>query len=110
MASLLVTRRASGRSSPISRGGCPAGVTLDVAAELLYPISNACKFTPAGGKLTISTKLIIPQLPPGPDGSDTSETAGEDGRDSRPQSVASLHVPPPQGADRECSNRHLGLQ
>ncbi|EED83763.1 hypothetical hybrid sensor histidine kinase [Postia placenta Mad-698-R] len=66
--------------------------------------SNACKFTPAGGKLTISTKLIIPQLPPGPDGSDTSETAGEDGRDSRPQSVASLHVPPPQGADQKQTN------
>lgn len=26
-------------------------------------ISNACKFTPAGGKLTITTKLVIPAPP-----------------------------------------------
>jgi osomolarity two-component system sensor histidine kinase SLN1 len=26
--------------------------------------SNACKFTPSGGKLTIKTRLILPALPP----------------------------------------------
>lgn len=24
------------------------------------PLSNACKFTPAGGKLSITTKLVLP--------------------------------------------------
>lgn len=26
--------------------------------------SNACKFTPSGGKLVVTTKLVIPCLPP----------------------------------------------
>ncbi|KAJ7580197.1 hypothetical protein C8J56DRAFT_962513 [Mycena floridula] len=32
--------------------------------QIVYNLaSNACKFTPAGGKLTISTKLILPETP-----------------------------------------------
>jgi osomolarity two-component system, sensor histidine kinase SLN1 len=27
--------------------------------------SNACKFTPAGGKLHIRTRLVLPHIPPG---------------------------------------------
>ena len=33
--------------------------------------SNACKFTPAGGKLTITTKLVLPDLAPSPPESDS---------------------------------------
>ena len=29
---------------------------------MLFPSSNACKFTPTGGKLEIRTKLILPHL------------------------------------------------
>ncbi|KAJ3504573.1 hypothetical protein NLJ89_g7867 [Agrocybe chaxingu] len=29
--------------------------------------SNACKFTPSGGKLTIRTRLVLPSIPPGMD-------------------------------------------
>ena len=43
-------------SSPCSRSD---------RASLCYP-SNACKFTPAGGKLTITTKLVLPELSPSP--------------------------------------------
>jgi osomolarity two-component system sensor histidine kinase SLN1 len=32
--------------------------------------SNACKFTPSGGKLTVKTRLIIPALPTGMDDTD----------------------------------------
>lgn len=30
-------------------------------------ISNACKFTPFGGKLSIKTRLIVPHIPPDTD-------------------------------------------
>ncbi|KAI0664325.1 hypothetical protein C8Q70DRAFT_905421 [Cubamyces menziesii] len=39
--------------------------------------SNACKFTPAGGKLTITTRLIIPAIPSKDDECD--DDANEDG-------------------------------
>lgn len=60
------------------------------------PCSNACKFTPAGGKLTIRTKLVIPDLDPPadddvPDEADPSgcadadaDTAEETGNGQRP--------------------------
>ncbi|GBE86745.1 hypothetical protein SCP_0906260 [Sparassis crispa] len=41
--------------------------------------SNACKFTPSGGKLTIRTKLILPGYPFGEDTVQTSETSVEKG-------------------------------
>ncbi|KAH9893343.1 hypothetical protein C8Q73DRAFT_746102 [Cubamyces lactineus] len=42
--------------------------------------SNACKFTPSGGKLTITTRLVIP-APPSKDecDDDANEDEGEDG-------------------------------
>ncbi|PIL24591.1 hypothetical protein GSI_12475 [Ganoderma sinense ZZ0214-1] len=60
--------------------------------------SNACKFTPAGGKLTIRTKLVIPDLNPvdddvpdeanpdgGADDNGTSECNGVSCKDSGPR-------------------------
>jgi hypothetical protein len=39
------------------------------------PDSNACKFTPAGGKLTITTRLVVPAPPSPPPPSTTTATA-----------------------------------
>ncbi|KAF8216672.1 hypothetical protein K438DRAFT_1658130 [Mycena galopus ATCC 62051] len=41
--------------------------------------SNACKFTPAGGKLTIATRLVIPGPPPSCTGAGTGGTGTETG-------------------------------
>jgi signal transduction histidine kinase len=45
--------------------------------------SNACKFTPAGGKLTITTRLVVPAPPPPPPCAVTPTTA----------TATSLHPP-----------------
>jgi osomolarity two-component system sensor histidine kinase SLN1 len=51
--------------------------------------SNACKFTPSGGKLTISTQLIMPSTPP-----DDTRTSGE-GSDTRVSSPTDSVLPRP---------------
>ena len=41
---------------------------------LKLPRSNACKFTPAGGTLRISTRLVLPSAPAREDSARTTET------------------------------------
>lgn len=56
--------------------------------------SNACKFTPSGGKLTIKTRLIIPTLPTRTDNTDNEASlekhADVDGDVQRPLSTSYL--------------------
>ena len=57
--------------------------------------SNACKFTPFGGKLTIKTRLIIPALPSQMDNTDSEVLSGErmdvEGDVQRPLSAGYLN-------------------
>ncbi|KXN90671.1 Peroxide stress-activated histidine kinase mak2 [Leucoagaricus sp. SymC.cos] len=55
--------------------------------------SNACKFTPAGGKLTIRTKLVFPHIPPDQDPLDQPQKPLDDRQDGKlryPLSVSNL--------------------
>jgi osomolarity two-component system, sensor histidine kinase SLN1 len=57
--------------------------------------SNACKFTPAGGKVTIRTKLVLPQH--------TSETARDSvngGLNDQTEANGDAPLPPSSAADR----------
>lgn len=47
--------------------------------------SNACKFTPSGGKLTIRTKLVLPYIAPGGDPLNPPQSLPEDGQDDKPR-------------------------
>jgi len=57
--------------------------------------SNACKFTPSGGKLIISTKLVLPSFGALTDGTDMAESAGDFAKDPRLVSSTSLNIPSP---------------
>jgi len=61
---LLETKLDWDRSSQISPGRCRPDSTN---MTLIRDWSNACKFTPSGGKLTIRTKLVLPLVQPGED-------------------------------------------
>ncbi|TFY68845.1 hypothetical protein EVJ58_g762 [Rhodofomes roseus] len=53
--------------------------------------SNACKFTPTGGKLTVTTKLVLPGLPPGGESAsacDANDTVLEDFKETSHLDVA----------------------
>ena len=56
--------------------------------------SNACKFTPSGGKLTIKTRLIIPTLPTRIDNTNhevlSERTTDVDSDTQRPLSTGNL--------------------
>lgn len=55
--------------------------------------SNACKFTPAGGKLIIRTMLVFPVIPPEGDLLHSPQALPEDGYDSRPRySLSASHL------------------
>lgn len=61
-ASSSATKPGCGRSSPTWPGEWR--LLLSSGLCLISPFSNACKFTPAGGRLTITTKLVLPDLSP----------------------------------------------
>ncbi|KAJ3565704.1 hypothetical protein NP233_g7464 [Leucocoprinus birnbaumii] len=52
--------------------------------------SNACKFTPTGGKLTIRTKLVLPSIPPGQDPLVAPQITSEDRADDNLRSNLSI--------------------
>jgi len=59
---LLETKLDWDRSSQISPGRCRPDSTNMTLTRRIW--SNACKFTPSGGKLTIRTKLVLPLIQP----------------------------------------------
>ncbi|KAI0773246.1 hypothetical protein BD413DRAFT_473180 [Trametes elegans] len=68
--------------------------------------SNACKFTSAGGKLTITTKLVIPQPPPKDDPEDIDE------RNPDPDKAADGYLSPngtPAGGNGHAHEDHPRL-
>ncbi|CCM01334.1 uncharacterized protein FIBRA_03383 [Fibroporia radiculosa] len=67
--------------------------------------SNACKFTPSGGKLTISTRLVLPQHSCSLDETCTTTAVDEFTSDPRAHSSVSLKLP----TQWDCKEGHSPL-